>query len=118
MINYAKVDKISFDSNGVACGAELVDAAGSGGERLKIKARKVVYSGGPFTDGLRQLSEGEDVKPVVSGSGGTHIVLPPYYCPRNMGMVDMMTSRGSFMFFLPWEGYTLVGTTDVKSKAD
>lgn len=32
-----------------------------------------------------------------------------------MGMVDMMTSRGSFLFFLPWEGYTLVGTTDVKT---
>merc|ERR1719188_988970 len=29
-----------------------------------------------------------------------------------------MTSRGSFLFFLPWEGYTLVGTTDVKTKPD
>ena len=26
--------------------------------------------------------------------------------------------RGSFLFFLPWEGYTLVGTTDVKTKPD
>eukprot|EP00666_Eupelagonemidae_sp_cell4sb_P015156 gene15156-2382_t len=33
-----------------------------------------------------------------------------------MGMVDMMTSRGSFLFFLPWQGYTLVGTTDVKTQ--
>merc|ERR1712224_703914 len=54
----------------------------------------------------------------MGGSGGTHIVLPPYYCPRHIGMVDMMTSRGSFLFFLPWEGYTLVGTTDVKTKPD
>merc|ERR1712224_998518 len=54
----------------------------------------------------------------MGGSGGTHIVLPPYYCPRHIGMVDMMTSRGSFLFFLPWEGCTLVGTTDVKTKPD
>merc|ERR1719353_2419270 len=118
MVNYAKVHKINFDGNGVACGAEVADESSTGAKPFTVKAKKVVYCGGPFTDGLRQLSEGKDVKKVVNGSGGTHIVLPPYYCPRNMGMVDMMTSRGSFLFFLPWEGYTLVGTTDVKTKPD
>ena len=34
------------------------------------KAKKIVYCGGPFTDGLRQLSEGKDVKPMVNASGG------------------------------------------------
>jgi len=119
MVNYAKVHKINFDANGVACGAEVADETTSEESKpFTVKAKKVVYCGGPFTDGLRQLSEGKDVKKVVNGSGGTHIVLPPYYCPRNMGMVDMMTSRGSFLFFLPWEGYTLVGTTDVKTEPD
>eukprot|EP00420_Gonyaulax_spinifera_P036223 CAMPEP_0197884824 /NCGR_PEP_ID=MMETSP1439-20131203/11139_1 /TAXON_ID=66791 /ORGANISM="Gonyaulax spinifera, Strain CCMP409" /LENGTH=788 /DNA_ID=CAMNT_0043504567 /DNA_START=99 /DNA_END=2465 /DNA_ORIENTATION=- len=116
--NYSKVNKILFDAKGVACGAEVVDQSSPGAKPFEIKAKKVIYAGGPFTDGLRELSEGKDVKPVVNGSGGTHIVLPPYYCPRHIGMVDMMTSRGSFLFFLPWEGYTLVGTTDVKTKPD
>jgi len=97
---------------------EVVDRAAPDSKPFQVKAKKVIYAGGPFTDGLRELSEGKDVKPVVNGSGGTHIVLPPYYCPRHLGMVDMMTSRGSFLFFLPWEGYTLVGTTDVKTKPD
>mmetsp|Transcript_44028 Transcript_44028/g.125591 ORF Transcript_44028/g.125591 Transcript_44028/m.125591 type:complete len:788 (+) Transcript_44028:64-2427(+) len=118
VVNYAKVNSILFDAKGVACGAECVDKATPDAKPFKIKAKKVIYAGGPFTDGLRELSEGKDVKPVVNGSGGTHIVLPPYYCPRHLGMVDMMTSRGSFLFFLPWEGYTLVGTTDVKTKPD
>jgi glycerol-3-phosphate dehydrogenase len=32
-------------------------------------------------------------------------------------MVDMSTSDGRFLFFLPWEGHVLVGTTDRKEKA-
>lgn len=35
------------------------------------EAKKVIYCGGPFTDGLRQLSEGQDVKPMVNASGGS-----------------------------------------------
>jgi len=118
VVNYAKVGKINFDENGYACGADVTDETQSSPEPFTVKAKKIVYAGGPFTDGLRELSEGKDVKPVVNGSGGTHIVLPPYFCPRHMGMVDMMTTRGSFLFFLPWEGYTLVGTTDVSTKPD
>merc|ERR1719223_439760 len=115
-VNYARVSSVLFDDKGAACGAEILDMASPAGpsEPFKVRAKKVIYAGGPYTDGLRQLSEGKDVDKVVNGSGGTHIVLPQYYCPRHMGMVDMMTSRGSFLFFLPWEGYTLVGTTDVQ----
>mmetsp|Transcript_90073 Transcript_90073/g.197264 ORF Transcript_90073/g.197264 Transcript_90073/m.197264 type:complete len:794 (-) Transcript_90073:148-2529(-) len=116
--NYAQVEGIVFDDKGKAVGAKIRDRAVDKAETFEVRAKKIIYAGGPFTDGLRQLSEGETVKPVVNGSGGTHIVLPPYYCPRHLGMVDMSTSRGSFLFFLPWEGYTLVGTTDVKTKPD
>jgi len=118
MANYVSADSIIWDEKGVARGAVVSDKADPGSPSFEVRAKKVVYAGGPFTDGLRELSEGKSVKKVVNGSGGTHIVLPPYYCPRHMGMVDMMTSRGSFLFFLPWEGYTLVGTTDVKTKPD
>ena len=34
-----------------------------------------------------------------------------------MGLADMRTSRGAFLFFLPWKGHTVVGTTDSKSPA-
>jgi len=118
MCNYAKANSIIFDDKGVARGATVKDETNPDSSEISVRAKKVVYCGGPFTDGMRQLSEGKDVKPIVNGSGGTHIVLPQYYCPRHIGMVDMMTSRGSFLFFLPWEGYTLVGTTDVKTTPD
>ena len=31
-----------------------------------------------------------------------------------MGLLDYNTSDGRFLFMLPWEGHTLVGTTDTK----
>lgn len=43
------------------------------------------------------------------GAGGVHIVLPAYYAPASIGMVDMSTSDGRFLFFIPWEGHVLVG---------
>ena len=35
-----------------------------------------------------------------------------------MGLLDYNTSDGRFMFMLPWEGHTLVGTTDTKGSAE
>ena len=35
-----------------------------------------------------------------------------------MGMADLRTSRGAFLFFLPWKGSTVVGTTDRKCPAE
>jgi glycerol-3-phosphate dehydrogenase len=51
---------------------------------------------------------------MVAPSAGVHIVLPSYYSPRNMGLVDPSTSDGRVIFFLPWQGNTIAGTTGIK----
>ena len=51
----------------------------------------------------------------AAGASGVHVVLPSYYAPSGIGLVDMNTSDGRFLFFLPWEGHVLVGTTDRKA---
>ncbi len=43
---------------------------------------------------------------------GIHIILPDYYSPSNMGLLDPATSDGRVIFFLPWQGVTVAGTTD------
>ena len=86
------------------------------GERIDVRAKSVVFAGGPFTDSLLKLDDEEATK-VVKGASGVHIVLPGYYAPAGMGMVDMNTSDGRFLFFLPWEGHVVVGTTDRKAEA-
>ena len=84
-------------------------------DAFSIHANKIIFCGGPFTDGMRALespTKEAPAKPAVKGASGTHIVLPGYYSPNEMGLLDYNTSDGRFLFFLPWEGHTLVGTTD------
>ena len=50
--------------------------------------------------------------PIVLPSSGVHVTLPNYYSPRTMGLLDPATSDGRVIFFLPWQGNTIAGTTD------
>lgn len=44
----------------------------------------------------------------------THILLTLL----QMGLLDYNTSDGRFLFFLPWQNHTLIGTTDTKCDAE
>ena len=50
---------------------------------------------------------------IVVPSAGVHIILPNYYAPANMGLIDPSTSDGRVIFFLPWQGNTIAGTITV-----
>ena len=39
---------------------------------------------------------------------GLHIVLPGYYSPKTMGLLDPATSDGRVIFFLPWESESAI----------
>jgi len=58
----------------------------------------------------------EEVKEIVAPSSGVHVVLPGYYSPQKMGLIDPKTSDGRVIFFLPWQGNTIAGTTDAPTK--
>jgi len=108
--NYVEVSRILTDGEGKACGVVAKDDIS--GRRIEIKAKAVVFCGGPFTDELRSLEKDGDDSRAVAAGGGSHIVLPGYFSPPSMGLLDMNTSDGRFLFFLPWLGHTVVGTTD------
>jgi glycerol-3-phosphate dehydrogenase len=51
-------------------------------EQFNIKAKSVLFCGGPFTDELRKMEntgEGGEMKEAVTGASGIHIILPSYY---------------------------------------
>lgn len=107
-----------FDEAGKVIGVKALDRIT--GDEFEIYAKNVIFAGGPFTDALRQ-KESESphpVKPAVQGASGSHIVLPGYYAPHDMGLLDYNTSDGRFLFFLPWQGSVVVGTTDKKCSAE
>lgn len=80
-------------------------------------AQGVVNATGPFTDALLTLDDPAH-KPIVQPSSGVHITLPNYYSPRTMGLIDPATSDGRVIFFLPWQGNTIAGTTDAKAMVE
>jgi glycerol-3-phosphate dehydrogenase len=55
-------------------------------------------------------------RPIVQAASGIHITLPNYYSPRTMGLLDPATSDGRVIFFLPWQGNTIAGTTDTAAE--
>ena len=106
--NYCEVVKFFKNEEGKVVGAEVVDRLSN--EKFQIKCRSVLISGGPFTDELRHLEDPDNpVKRAVLGASGIHIVLPSYYAPPGIGLVDMNTSDGRFLFVLPWENHVLIG---------
>ncbi|KAK0335777.1 mitochondrial glycerol-3-phosphate dehydrogenase [Friedmanniomyces endolithicus] len=114
MVNHVEVTSLEKDANGRLCGARVKDniaAADGGKDEFTIKAKGVINATGPFTDGVRKLDD-PSVQEIVAPSSGVHVILPGYYSPSNMGLLDPHTSDGRVIFFLPWQGNTIAGTTD------
>ncbi|KAI8813018.1 FAD dependent oxidoreductase-domain-containing protein [Cladochytrium replicatum] len=112
--NHVEVTELIKDSAGNVKGAIVKDKMG--GESFKVHAKGVVNATGPFTDHIRQMDEGTESKGIVAPSAGVHIILPSYFSPRHMGLLDPATSDGRVIYFLPWQGNVIVGTTDSPTK--
>lgn len=91
------------------CGAVCKDELT--GKQFNIKAKCIINATGPFTDFIRKLDNKKEMS-ICAPSMGVHITLPEYYSPEKMGLLDPNTTDGRVIFFLPWEGRTIAGTTD------
>ncbi|XP_052120231.1 glycerol-3-phosphate dehydrogenase, mitochondrial isoform X1 [Frankliniella occidentalis] len=111
--NHVKVQKlihgIGADGKKEVQGASLRDELT--GKEWDVKAKCVINATGPFTDSIRKM-DNQNVKEICCPSSGVHIVLPGYYSPDQMGLLDPDTSDGRVIFFLPWQRQTIAGTTD------
>lgn len=106
--NHVRVRDLVKDK-GRTRGAILVDSLT--GEEWTIHARVVVNATGPFSDLIRILDK-PDAEPLLKVSSGTHLVLDERFSPPDTGLLIPKTEDGRVLFILPWEGMTLVGTTD------
>ncbi|GAM82892.1 hypothetical protein ANO11243_008780 [Dothideomycetidae sp. 11243] len=115
VVNHLEVTSLTKDSNGRLNGAVVKDLVqdkdGKTPQEFNIRAKGVINATGPFTDGIRKLDD-QKVAEIVAPSSGVHVVLPGFYSPANMGLLDPHTSDGRVIFFLPWQGNTIAGTTD------
>ncbi|KAM5344220.1 hypothetical protein ACJ41O_012757 [Fusarium nematophilum] len=117
VINHVEVTGLEKDDNGKICGAKVRDMLGSTDDGqgdwqdFTVRAKGVINATGPFTDHIHQMDD-PSRKAIVAPSSGVHIMLPKRLCPNGMGMLDAATSDGRVIFVLPWQGFTLAGTTD------
>jgi glycerol-3-phosphate dehydrogenase len=81
------------------------------GDSWIIRAKVIVNATGPFADNIRSLDDSR-VSPMLEVTSGIHVLLDGRFSPEDTGLLIPRTEDGRVIFVLPWEGSTLVGTTD------
>jgi glycerol-3-phosphate dehydrogenase len=114
-LNYMAV-KTLLSEGGAVRGVLLND--GLTGERHEVRARLVISATGAWADGLRASGAANGAKPRLRPLRGSHLVLPAWRLPLAQAISLMHPTDGRPVFAFPWEGVTLVGTTDVDHKED
>lgn len=115
VVNHMEVSGLTKDASGKLNGARLKDRIpgknGQKTEEFTVRAKGIVNATGPFSDEIRKMDDPK-AKGIVAPSSGVHVILPGYFSPSDMGLIDPHTSDGRVIFFLPWQGNTIAGTTD------
>ncbi|MCY1394259.1 Aerobic glycerol-3-phosphate dehydrogenase [compost metagenome] len=93
--------------NGKVCG--LVAEDRESGERFHLHAGAVVLATGAWAENLRQPGGGERIRPLR----GSHLLLPAWRLPVAHAFSFMHGEDRRPVFVFPWEGATVVGTTDL-----
>lgn len=109
--NHAMVDEYLWNGNRVV-GAKVRDTIT--GNVHEIKAKYVVNAGGPWIDEMNSKLLTK-YKPQMRLTKGIHLLIPQVV---NHAIVLLAQSDGRLFFAVPYQGYTLIGTTDTDYKGD
>jgi glycerol-3-phosphate dehydrogenase len=111
VLNHARAIGYLRDGDRVT-GARVHDAIG--GTDLEIRARCTVNATGPWLDETVQPLRRAG-KPLLRLTKGTHLLVPR---ATEQAHVLFAKRDGRLFFVLPWNGYTMVGTTDTDYVGD
>jgi glycerol-3-phosphate dehydrogenase len=111
-LNYVKADSLIMEKGRVV-GIHVHDE--ETGSKASIKAKVVINATGAWADRLREALSGErKVRP----QRGSHIVLQPGRLPMDEAVIFMHPKDKRPLFIYPWEGRTVIGTTDLDHRDD
>jgi glycerol-3-phosphate dehydrogenase len=97
---------------GRVVGVEARDIATD--RHVNIRATVVVNATGPWLDrSLEDVSDGR--APLLRTTKGVHLVMPK---TTNNAILSIAATDGRVFFIVPWNGYSLVGTTDTDYNDD
>ena len=108
--NYIKANGL-LKEQGKVVGLSIEDV--DTGETADVKAKVVVSATGAWADRLRgELIDEKRIRPLR----GSHLVVPSYRLPVHQALAYQHVTDGRFTFIYPWEGATVIGTTDLDHK--
>lgn len=112
VLNYAEATALLREGDRVT-GATIRDA--STGAEVTARARVVVNAAGVWVDKLRA---GLDLPRKMRPLRGSHLVFGRDRLPVDAALLAPNKADGRVLYIYPWEGATLVGTTDLDHRDD
>lgn len=107
VLNYTRAESLLRRADGTVCGAVLRSADGRTAE---VQAKVVINACGPWSDELRAEVGGEGH---IRKLRGSHLVFARNRFPAREAISLLHPRDKRSLFVLPFEGTTLVGTTDL-----
>ena len=111
-VNRIAAESLTLGANGVD-GARLHDVVE--GVSFEVKARCVINAAGAWSDRLRAEVGGE---PKLRPLRGSHLLFEAWRFPLAQAVALFHPDDRRPLFAVPWEGSTLIGTTDVDHRDD
>ncbi|CAM4350354.1 FAD-dependent oxidoreductase [Bordetella tumbae] len=113
-INYVRAAGLvrsgdAHNSKGAIEGVIVQDAFS--GTEYTVRARCVVNATGVWVDSVRRMDDPQ-AQTMVAPSQGVHLTLPRDFLPGDKAILIPKTDDGRVLFVVPWNGHTIVGTTD------
>lgn len=110
-INYARADEVLRTENGKVRGVVVRDMGGDkAGRTFEVQAKVVINATGAWADDLR-VKIGEEKR--LRKIRGSHLTFKAdrFPLPEAVSLLHPRDQRA--VFAIPWEGVTILGTTDV-----
>lgn len=108
-VNHTRVNDLLKNSSGYVCGVKAEDKLT--GRTYEIKGKAVINATGIFTDEAMNM-DNPSHKNLIAPSQGIHIVIDREFLGGETGIMVPKTDDGRVIFFVPWHGKVVVGTTD------
>jgi len=122
IVNYARVVGL-MKARGRVVGAQVVDerwdsvGSPSPNREVEVRAKVVVNATGVWADDIRDLDEHHE-RPMIRPTKGIHLLLPRARLSSQHAVVFSVPRDGRHIFLIPWNDFTLVGTTDTDYEGD
>lgn len=112
--NYAEATGFRMEGARVA-GGEVRDPRT--GETAQVRARFVFNATGVWAEKVLART-GRPVRRILRPSKGSHLVFPHARLPARHAIIFESQEDRRVLFVVPWDGFTLVGTTEVDHTGD